>query len=109
MSSLLDDEHLSELRFVLGDDFPAFIHAFIDDTDRKLEQLQALLSDASFQATKDLAHSLKGSCLNLGAKTMAQLCQKLNAATEPADHQAQLHLLQLQWEATRKELSEQIG
>ncbi|MFK7733970.1 MAG: Hpt domain-containing protein [Pseudomonadales bacterium] len=105
MRCLLDTEQLDELRFVLEDDFPAFIDSFVADTEIKLTELQVLFAQKSLKDGHKLAHSLKGSCLNLGANEMAQQCQRLQDAHTDADSRAQLQTLQSTWADTKAELS----
>lgn len=104
MTDVLDTEHLAELQFVLEEEYQAFIQSFIEDTDSKLEQLQLLVSEQRLQAGRDLAHSLKGSCLNLGAKIMAEQCHQLNITSNLADCDSQLKTLLSLWGETKAEL-----
>lgn len=105
MRGLLDTEQLDELKFVLEDDYPAFIDSFVVDTERKLEQLRVLLAQKSFQESCDVAHSLKGSCLNLGATRMAEQCQRLQQTDCKAESNAQLLELQSIWAKTKAALN----
>ncbi|MEM8500560.1 MAG: Hpt domain-containing protein [Pseudomonadota bacterium] len=105
MRRLLDTEQLNELKIVLEDDYPAFIDSFILDTEKKLAQLQVLLTQHSFRDGRDVAHSLKGSCLNLGAAEMAECCQRLQLIDSDSDSNAQIQLLQSTWADTKVQLS----
>lgn len=105
MLRLLDTEQLIELKYVLEDEYPAFIESFVADTEKKLAKLQVLLAQHSFQDSRDIAHSLKGSCLNLGATVMAEHCQRLQLLANDADGRVQMQELLSTWAATKAALS----
>lgn len=105
MRRLLDTDQLNELRYVLEDDFPEFIASFIADTGSKLAQLQRLVMQKSVQESRDVAHSLKGSCLNLGAIAMAEQCQRLQLSDNHEESTTQLLQLDAIWAETKTALS----
>lgn len=105
MRRLLDTEQLNELKFVLEDDYPAFIDSIIVDTEKKLAQLEGLLMQHSLQEGRDVAHSLKGSCLNLGAAEMAEQCQRLQLTNSDTDFNTHMQELQSIWAETKAQLS----
>jgi len=60
---------------------------FIGDTPPRLQQIETALKNRDFQNLAALAHSLKGSASNLGAKQMANLCLKLEKAAKTGDQE----------------------
>jgi HPt (histidine-containing phosphotransfer) domain-containing protein len=50
------------------------IGIFLHEVPRRLSGLQDAIAQRDCRRIKELAHSLKGSCGNLGAQTMAALC-----------------------------------
>lgn len=58
------------------------IDIFLEDTSTNLKSLRALSKPFDFADLEMRAHSLKGSCSNLGAETMADLCAQLEEQAE---------------------------
>ncbi|HEX2148817.1 MAG TPA: Hpt domain-containing protein [Actinomycetota bacterium] len=67
---------------------------FLDDADRRLEQMDRALESSDPEAVVMAAHTLKGSCSYLGAVRLAELCRafeeradkgNLEAGTEAAE------------------------
>ena len=52
---------------------------FLRDTPRRLDEMLRALSAGEAEELGHLAHALKGSSLNLGARRMASLCTRLEA------------------------------
>lgn len=70
----IDGEVLRELRDVMGDQYVALLDTFLDDCEKRMTQLQqAKDADGLGYA----AHSFKGSCSNMGAMGLAELCRQL--------------------------------
>ncbi|MDY7560737.1 Hpt domain-containing protein [Pseudomonas sp. 10B1] len=64
-------------------EYPILIDTFLDDSEQRLVQLQrALLARIScLEALGMAAHSFKGSCGNMGALRLAELCGQLEERT----------------------------
>jgi HPt (histidine-containing phosphotransfer) domain-containing protein len=54
--------------------FAEIAEIFEQTTPEFLVQLKAAIRDANSEAVRQIAHRLKGSAANLGAKTLAELC-----------------------------------
>ncbi|HEY0169930.1 MAG TPA: ATP-binding protein [Pyrinomonadaceae bacterium] len=52
---------------------------FLRDTPRRLDDMMRALSAGDAEELARLAHTVKGSCLNMGARRMASLCTRLEA------------------------------
>lgn len=70
----IDYEVLSGLQEVMEDDYLMLLDTFIKDSDIRLNQLHQATSP---QELGYAAHSFKGSCSNMGAKALAELCRQL--------------------------------
>lgn len=72
---ILDLQQVSELRDVLEDEFAAVIEAYLRDAERKVDSVVAAAHACDAERLRALAHSLKGSCRNVGARQLAESCQ----------------------------------
>jgi HPt (histidine-containing phosphotransfer) domain-containing protein len=53
------------------------IHLYLDDTRSRLKQMHTALNEGETKTLQMIAHSLKGSSGNLGARGMSALCLEL--------------------------------
>jgi HPt (histidine-containing phosphotransfer) domain-containing protein len=72
---ILDLQQVQELRDVLEDEFSSVIEAYLRDAERKVETVVAAAGEQDAEALRMAAHSLKGSCRNVGARQLAESCQ----------------------------------
>lgn len=76
-------ERLAELRDECGAEMVAgFIEAFVTDSAARLTDLHFLTAQQDSTAVEREAHSLKGSCANLGVERMAAICHQLEEEAE---------------------------
>lgn len=73
----VDIEVLNELKDIMEDEFDTLINTFIDDSEEKVRQLDAIISGADADALRKTAHSLKGSSLNVSAQSLSELALSL--------------------------------
>ncbi|EJM60781.1 Hpt domain-containing protein [Pseudomonas sp. GM48] len=79
----MDDKHvdrdvLSALREVMEDGYPELLDVFLADSEERLKVLRAAVRTADSAALLvETAHSFKGSCSNMGALRLAELCHQL--------------------------------
>lgn len=73
----LDLDLLGELRDVMGDDFAILVASWRRDADMRLAGMKTALGENDAIELRHLAHSLKGSSANLGARNVASLCQEV--------------------------------
>lgn len=85
----LDPEVLKSLREIMGGDYPYLLQTFLDDTYKREREIREARDSLALNAA---AHSFKGSCANMGALHLAELCRQLEvrASTEPFAHSAAL-------------------
>ncbi|WP_111640541.1 Hpt domain-containing protein [Marinimicrobium alkaliphilum] len=74
-SEHLDRQLLEELEEVMEGEFATLIDTFIRDSAERIAALQKALASRDAEAVRRAAHSFKGSCRNLGAIRLADLCQ----------------------------------
>ena len=101
---ILDERQVTELRDVLEDEFAAVIEAYLRDAQRKVRSVIEAARVHDAEQLREVAHSLKGSCRNVGARQLAQSCQHIESLAY--DEQLQevpeaLVVLQASLDATR--------
>ena len=103
MENHVDQAVLSTLRDVMEGEYPALLEVFINDSEKRIADLNVLTQSPGFSATSALqlhevgmlAHSFKGSCSNMGAVHLAELCRELEDLTRSVESVGQLQLSQL--------------
>jgi HPt (histidine-containing phosphotransfer) domain-containing protein len=70
----LDRDVLIALQEVMEEEYPMLLDTFLADSDARMKQLHKARDAETLGAT---AHSFKGSCSNMGAICLAQLCNEL--------------------------------
>lgn len=70
----LNRDVLSALQEVMEDEYPLLLDTFLADCTERLSLLRKAGDAETLGAT---AHSFKGSCSNMGATRLAQLCHEL--------------------------------
>ena len=76
---ILDAQQVNELRDVLEDEFAAVIEAYLRDAERKVISVVAAARACDAGQLREVAHSLKGSCRNVGARQLAESCQQIES------------------------------
>jgi two-component system, sensor histidine kinase and response regulator len=86
---VLDRKTLDDLRALQEEDEPdllaELIDLFLQDTSPRMSTMEQALAEGDASAVAQVAHSLKGSCGNLGAKQMSELCAQLEATAHSGD------------------------
>lgn len=70
----LDEEALAELRDVMEDEFEVLIQTYLADSRDRIRALREALTAEDSDAFARTAHSFKGSCINIGAPRLGELC-----------------------------------
>ncbi|MFL0799190.1 MAG: Hpt domain-containing protein [Agarilytica sp.] len=86
MSDDVDLENLNMLKDLLGDKFIELIETFISDSAQRIDAIQRALASGDIEQIRHQTHGLKGSCRNLGANPLGDLCQVM----ETQAHEGQL-------------------
>lgn len=75
--SHIDKAVLVTLQAIMEDEYPVLLDTFLADSEERLRLLARGQRDADAQALRLAAHSFKGSCSNMGAPLLAELCRQL--------------------------------
>ncbi len=70
----LDEEALAELQDVMDDEFDVLINTYIKDSSDRIAHLRSALEQEDADRFSKSAHSFKGSCINIGAPRLGELC-----------------------------------
>jgi len=81
----LDHEALAELRDVMEEEFNILINTFLQDAEERLRKLSEAAEEADAAAFRKVAHSFKGSCINIGAPILADCCFAAEQAGREGD------------------------
>ncbi|MEM7001164.1 MAG: Hpt domain-containing protein [Pseudomonadota bacterium] len=81
MSELLDETMLNELREIMEDDFGALVETFLSESARQYAEVQSAWANQDMDLLRRAAHTLKGSCGNIGA-------MQLHESMSHIEHQA---------------------
>ena len=73
----VDSHVLATLREVMEDEFALLLDTFLTDSDERLRLLREAEAQDDASAMRMAAHSFKGSCSNMGALRLAELCNEL--------------------------------
>jgi len=70
----LDSAVLAALQDVMEDEYPVLLDTFLIDSEERLLVLRQAEQAADAQSLRLAAHSFKGSCINIGAPRLGELC-----------------------------------
>ncbi len=76
----LDSCVLATLQDVMEAEYPALLDTFLADSEERLHLLQNACRSDRAEDLRQAAHSFKGSCSNMGAALLAELCRDLEEA-----------------------------
>lgn len=76
----LDEEALAELRDVMEDEFEVLIQTYLADSRDRIRALREALKAEDSDTFAKTAHSFKGSCINIGAPRLGEICLKAEMA-----------------------------
>jgi HPt (histidine-containing phosphotransfer) domain-containing protein len=84
----VDYDALNALKEVMEDDFGFLIQTFLQDSNNRLTTFHELVGSNDTDLIRRTAHSFKGSCSNLGALHLANLCSALEHKALSQDFEA---------------------
>lgn len=73
----LDEGVLATLQEIMEDEYPVLLDTFVSDSEERIRVVGQALTAGDDQALRLAAHSFKGSCSNMGAVGLAELCRQL--------------------------------
>lgn len=84
-ASLLDEEHLAQLREVLEDEFRDMLSAYLLDARSKREIIVLAAAARDGSRLREAAHNMKGSARNMGANALAERARSLELLADRGD------------------------
>ncbi len=75
--AILDDDTIGELRLIMEDDLPKLIDSYLNNSTKLIRELQGMAGSVQQDDFVIRIHSLKGSCRNIGALQMGDLCERM--------------------------------
>ena len=85
MSDILNQELLEELRMVMEEEFPSLMATFLSESARQFEEARDAWAASDLELLRRSAHTLKGSCGNVGAQALQDTCATLEASAKAGD------------------------
>ena len=79
LEGIIDHQVFAQLAEQIGDALPTLISVFIDDLPSYIRSLKDAMSVQDASSVADIAHSIKGSASNFGAKRLIAVCSELEA------------------------------
>lgn len=80
MAEHLDSRVLATLQEVMEAEYPVLLETFLVDSEERVRLLQAACLSGEADQLRQAAHSFKGSCSNMGALMLAELCRQVEEA-----------------------------
>jgi len=78
--SLLDMKQVKNLQEAFQDGLKEFMNVYYKDFEQNESKLSVALQEKQLDSIAKLAHAMKGSSLNVGARSLAQVCDKIETA-----------------------------
>ena len=94
MSERLDQQMLEDLRDIMEDEFSILMETFLTESQKQFAAIKSALGDADMDLARRSAHSLKGSCGNIGALGLQAQCAELEYAARDEQSEQAAQLLQ---------------
>ncbi len=77
VNDVLNAEMLEELREIMEEEFPVLLETFLEESERQYLVAKSAWIGEDFDELRRAAHSLKGSCGNIGAEQLQRTCASL--------------------------------
>ncbi len=82
MTDVLNTELIEELKAIMEDDFGELLGEFLRESERQYLQAQTAWKSGDYDVLRRAAHSLKGSCANIGAQVLQHTCAALEQSAK---------------------------
>ena len=80
MSKTLNTAVLEELKMIMEDEFSSLLETFLEESAKQFAEVQNAWAEQDMDQLRRSAHTLKGSCGNIGAETLQGTCQHLESS-----------------------------
>lgn len=77
MNQHVDESAIGELRDIMGDDFGLLVDTFVNDSAKRIDDIQAAIAEGDAVRLRAVAHGFKGSALNISARQLTEYCKQL--------------------------------
>jgi len=112
---VIDSAALEAIRSLQSDAAPRLlaqvVQMYLDSTPALIEQLQIGMDGSDYETVRTAAHSLKSSSANLGAKTLADLCRRVEMAARAGSMGPEvpgMHMIEQEFSAVRRALEVEL-
>ena len=85
MTKLLDQDMIQELREIMEDDFSLLLETFLHESAKQHQAIARSWQLRDMDLLRRSAHSLKGSCANMGATSLRGACESLEYSARDSD------------------------
>ena len=105
----VDKKQIDRMRENLGEDFSAFLEAYLDGTQQSLDAMTPADQNGDIETLQRLAHSIKSSSLNAGAMHLSDMAKSVEFEAKEdrlADASKRIAALQKEFDLVRKALSD---
>lgn len=85
MSESVNTAMLDELKELLEEGFLELVNRFLSDGQDRIEKITAAIKANDSESLYIQAHGLKGSSRNMGADTLADICDQLESMGQSCD------------------------
>ena len=82
MTDVLNKELIEELKAIMEDDFGELLAEFLRESERQYLQAETAWDAGDYDILRRAAHSLKGSCANIGAQVLQETCATLEQSAK---------------------------
>lgn len=86
--TLYERSVMQELQELLEDEFNELLQAYIHDVLSKVAEIEQLKITEDLQGIRHVAHSLKGSSINLGIEGFSQQCSEMEIHAKNGNQEA---------------------
>ena len=108
---MLDQEMINALKDMGPEIFTELVELYLEEAPNQLAEVRQQFETGDYEGMAATAHSFKGSSLNLGANSLAEICKKIELKGKKGDLKALEDLLaqlDLRFEEVQKELQHEM-
>ena len=85
MTDVIDLNMLEELKEIMEEEFPSLLETFVTESARQYQEASQAWTNQDMEVLRRAAHSLKGSCSNVGAEQLRATCASLEDRARDLD------------------------
>ncbi|WP_163833101.1 Hpt domain-containing protein [Spartinivicinus ruber] len=85
IESHLDMDAILELKAVMEDEYAVLVNTFMRDSATRIEGMASAIAESDASRLRELAHSMKGSCFNMGIMPLGNMCLTLEEKGKRGD------------------------